>query len=230
MSWNSTKFEYYKRRIIGLELIYYIVHNIDDILFYLGTYLGVPSFLFSLVALKKIIKTHPLLFIITFEQVATPVIGVCFIDLFGSNYLSYTIDNALWMLFLFLSNKSLPRYTNYFFLVLIAQEIVHVIWFPSDIGVLIYFQLSIFAILICAMNIYNLGLTSTDKNITKNPYFLINTGVIFYFALSLVSFLFFNILVQGPFEYFLVILVVQAFAAVTLHSFLFLSIWRINWK
>lgn len=80
------------------------------------------------------------------------------------------------------------------------------------------------------MNIYKLGLTASDKKITRNPDFLMYTGVIFYFALSLVSYLFFDILLKGPLHYFLVITAVQFIAVLTLHSFLVLTIWRINWK
>lgn len=203
---------------------------IIEIAFYLGTFVGVPNFLFSLAGIKSIWKTYPLLFIIVFEQVATPLIGLWFSEVFGSNYLSYTVDNIFWMCFLWRHNKSLPNYTNVFFIVLLLQEFIHVMWFPTDNGVLIYFQLSIFAILICGMNLYQLGLVATDKFITRNPLFLINAGIIFYFALSLVSYLFFNVLIQGPLGYFLVIPIIQMIAALTLTIFIFISIWRIIWK
>lgn len=203
---------------------------IKDIIVYGGTYIGVPCFLFALFGLRKTFQTQPLLLLIVFEQLTTPLVGYLFIKLVGSNFLMNTYDNFLWILFLFFINKSLPRYTNYFFLLIIIQEVIHVIWFPNSFGVLIYFQLSIFAVLICGMNIYRLGLTASDKKITLNPEFLMYTGVIFYFSLSLVSYLFFDILIQGPLEYFFVITAVQFIAVLTLHSFIVLAIWRINWK
>lgn len=192
--------------------------------------IGVPTFLFSLVAVKTIIKRQPHLLIISAEQVITPLLVLWFSYLFRSTSLSYSLDNCFWLIFLYLNNKSFKKYVNVFLVLILVQELIHVIWFPKATGILIYFQLSLVAIFVSAVRIYNLGIEARDKIITRNPVFLMNSGVIFYFALSLVSNLFFDILLNAPIAYFLTITTIQILAALTLHTFIFLSIWRMIWK
>lgn len=192
--------------------------------------IGVPTFLFSLVAVKTIIKRQPHLLIISAEQVITPLLVLWFSYLFRSTSLSYSLDNCFWLIFLYLNNESFKKYVNVFLVLILVQELIHVIWFPKATGILIYFQLSLVAIFVSAVRIYNLGIEARDKIITRNPVFLMNSGVIFYFALSLVSNLFFDILLNAPIAYFLTITTIQILAALTLHTFIFLSIWRMIWK
>lgn len=206
-----------------MELIYFII-------MYVGTLIGVPSFLFALLLIKRVRKNHPVLLIIVAEQVITPIFAYWFATIWKINVLAFSIDNILWLIFLFFNNKSFKKYVNVFLVLILVQELIHVIWFPKATGILIYFQLSLVAIFVSAVRIYNLGIEARDKIITRNPVFLMNSGVIFYFALSLVSNLFFDILLNAPIAYFLTITTIQILAALTLHTFIFLSIWRMIWK